>query len=52
MPREENEAVPEDNGPVHQQEKFGPGQPTLVDPFQTLEETWDGRIDAITILLE
>ena len=29
MLRKENEVVPEGNGPVHQQDEFGSGQPTL-----------------------
>ena len=31
MLRKESEAVSEDNGPVHQEEKFGFGQPALAD---------------------
>ena len=35
MPRKENKTVPEGNdGPVPQQEQFGPGQPTLVDLYR------------------
>ena len=52
MPRMENKAVPEGNGPVHQQDGFVSGQPTLVDPFRKLEEIWNRRIDVITRLLE
>ena len=33
MLRKESEVVPEGDGPVHQQDEFGSGQPTLVDPF-------------------
>ena len=33
MLRKESEAVPEDNDPVPQQEKFRSGQPTLVDVY-------------------
>ena len=29
MPRRESEAVPEGNGPIPQEEKFGSGEPTL-----------------------
>ena len=52
MLRKESEVVPEDNGPVHHQDGFGSGQPTLVYPFQRLEEIWDRIIDVITRLLE
>ena len=38
-------AVLEGNGPVHQEEEFGSGQPAPVDQFQRLEEIWDRRID-------
>ena len=38
MPRKESEAVPEDNGLVHQREEFGSGQPTLEDVYRVLEE--------------
>ena len=41
MPRKESEAVPEDNGPVPQQEKFGSGQPTLADVYRMMEELFD-----------
>ena len=51
MPRKESEAVPEDNGPVPQQE-FGSGQPTLVDVYRNIEEVWDRKMDEITRLLE
>ena len=52
MLRMESNAVPEGNGLAHQQDEFGLGQPTPVDPFRKLEEIWDGRIDVITRLLE
>ena len=52
MLRKESEAVPEGNGPVHQEEEFGSGQPAPMDPFQRLEEIWDRTIDVITRLLE
>ena len=52
MLRKESEAVPDGNGPVHQEDEFGSGQPTLVDPFQRLEDISDKRIDVITRLLE
>ena len=34
MPRKQNEAVPESNDPVPQQEEFGSGQPTLADLYR------------------
>ena len=38
MPRKESKAVPEGNdGPVPQQEKFGCGQPTVVDVYRVLK---------------
>ena len=37
MLQKESEVVPEGNGPVHQQDEFGSGQTTQVDPFQKLE---------------
>ena len=52
MLRKESEAVPEGNGSVHQQDKFGSGQPTLVDPFRKIEEMLARKIDMITRLLE
>ena len=51
MPRKESEAVPEGNGPVRQQEKFGSGQLTLVDTYRKIE-VWDRKMDEITRLLE
>ena len=41
MPREENEAVPEGNGPLPQQEEFGSGQPKLADVYRPSEESLD-----------
>ena len=41
MPRKENEAVPEGNGPVPQQEEFGSGEPTLADVYRLLKERFD-----------
>ena len=38
MPRKESKNVPEGNGPVHQREELGSGQPTLEDVYQVLEE--------------
>ena len=52
MLRKESDVIPEGNGPVHQEEKSGSGQPAPVDPFQRLEEIWDRRIDVITRLLD
>ena len=52
MLRKESEVVPKGNDPVHQQDEFGFGQPTLVDPFRRLEKIRDRRIDVITRLLE
>ena len=36
MLRKESEVVPEGNGPVHQQNEFGSGQPTLVNHFRNI----------------
>ena len=52
MLRKESEAVLEGNGPVHQEEEFGSGQPAPVDQFPRLEEIWDRKIDVTTRLLE
>ena len=52
MLRKKSEAVSEGNGPVHQQDEFGSGQPTLVDPSRKIEEILDRRIDVTTGLLE
>ena len=52
MLRKVSEVVPEDNGPVHQQNEFGSGQPTLVNTIRRIEEILDRRIDLITRLLE
>ena len=41
MPRKESKAVPEDNGPVPQQEEFGSGQPTLADVYRMMKERFD-----------
>ena len=40
MPRKKSEVVPEGNGPVHQREKLGYGQPTLEDVYRVLEEAF------------
>ena len=47
MLRKESEAVPEGNGPVHQEEEFGSGQPAPVDVFQRIVETWYRGIDTM-----
>ena len=52
MPRMENKAVPEGNGPAPHQEEFGYGQPTLVENFRKLEEIWDRKIYVLTNLFE
>ena len=52
MPRKESQTVPEGNGLVPQQEKFGCDQPTLVDVYRKIEEVWDRKVDEITRLLE
>ena len=41
MPRKESKAVPEGNGPVPQQEKFGSGQLTLADVYRMFKERFD-----------
>ena len=41
MLRKESGAVPEGNGPVHQEEEFGSGQPAPVDVFRRIDEIWD-----------
>ena len=38
MLRKENEVVPVGNGPVHQQEEFGSGQPTLNEVCRMFKE--------------
>ena len=48
MSRKESEAVPVDNGPVPQQEEFGPHRPTLEKVYRMIKEVfeeWDRRID-------
>ena len=41
MLRKESEAVSEGNGPVHQQEEFGFGQPVSVDEFREIKSHFD-----------
>ena len=51
MPRKESEVVPEGNGPVHQREEFGSGQPTLEDVYQMMKEAldrWDKKLNEIS----
>ena len=38
MSRKESEAVPVSNGPVPQQEEFGPDQPTLEEVSRMIKE--------------
>ena len=45
MPRKVGEAVPEGNGPVPQQQKFGSGQPTLEDFYRIMSEAIDKIFD-------
>ena len=42
MSWKESEAVPKCNGPVPQQDKFGSGQPKLVNIYRKVEEVWTG----------
>ena len=41
MPRKKSEAVPEGNGPVPRQEKFGPDEPTRTDIHRMTKERFD-----------
>ena len=55
MLRKESEAVSEDNGPVHQEEKFVSGQPALAEEYREIRspsKQQDIRLDRITRLLE
>ena len=52
MLRKESEAVPEGNGPVHQEGEFGSGQPAPVDVFQRIDEICDRGLDKIMRYLE
>ena len=45
MQRNWSKAVPEGNGPVPQQEEFGPGQPTLTDVYRLFEEILDRQLN-------
>ena len=45
MPRKRSEAVPEGNGPTHQQEEFRSGEPTLADIYRLCEES-SNRMDS------
>ena len=48
MPRKESEVVPEGNGPVHQREQFGSGQPTLEDVMKEGLDRWDKKLNEIS----
>ena len=51
MPWKESEVVPEGNGPVHQREELGSGQPTLEDVCQRMKEAldrWDKMLNEIS----
>ena len=51
MSWKESEVVPEGNGPVHQREEFGSGQPTLEDVYQMMKEAfdrWDKMLNEIS----
>ena len=41
MLRKESEAVSEGNGPIHQEEEFGFGQPAPVDDFREIKSHFD-----------
>ena len=44
IPRNWSKAVPKGNGPVPQQEEFGPDQPTLADVYRLFEESFDRQL--------
>ena len=55
MVRKESEAVSEDNGPGHQGEEFGFGQPAPADVYRDIKsllKQQEIRSDKITRLLE
>ena len=55
MLRKESEAVSKGNGPVHQEEEFGFGQPALADEYRelrSLSKQQEIRLDKIKRLLE
>ena len=52
MLREENEAVPEGNCPVPQQDEYGSGQPMWEELQRPLSETLDRQIDELRRLLK
>ena len=55
MLRKESEAVPEGNGPVPQNEKFGSGLPTWGDVYRLMKEAfdrWDRKLDEISDKIE
>ena len=54
MPWKESEVIPEGNGPVHQRDKIGSGQPTLenfcqriIEKFDKIQERLDSCIDRL-----
>ena len=47
MPRNWSKAVPEGNGPVPQQEEFGPDQPTLADVYRLFEERFERQLKEV-----
>ena len=51
MLRKESEAVSEGNGPVHQEEEFGFGQPAPVDEFRETRSQFD-KLKELMRLLE
>ena len=55
MLRKESEAVSEGNGPVHQEDKLGFGQPALADEYgyiRSLSKQQEKRLDMVTRLSE
>ena len=55
MLRKESENVSEGNGPVHQEDEFGFGQPALADEYRETKNLFNQhniRLDKITRLLE
>ena len=47
MPRNWSNTVPEGNGPVPQQEEFGPDLPTLADVYRLFEGRLDRQLNLI-----
>ena len=55
MLRKESETVSEGNGPVHQEEEFGVGQPAPADEYREINSLFkqeEIRLDKVTRLLE